>query len=273
MLKRIGVNTKSARFELRRFGSLLGKDDRILLHRVADRLVGHFRNRLQQVLQPYVFERRIDAHDDTVHVERLRMRQSDLLTGRWINGGLRARRHGIDQKVDSFLVRVALGRFFGQRVQHLRQRHAVEKRFVQNDAIQLVLDRLSSGACVQQIRGRKRIGRRQSFALARARGVAGFLDQSQIIEGGLVFGILLRRLFQPGFRLVDPPHFVEHFAVLDQRRSVGLQPMVLSDRGAEIGWARFGGRSIPRIAFERAIGVGRAERIAASHSRLCNQGH
>src|SRR2546426_9396586 len=57
-------------FRSRRFGSLLGKDDRILLHRVADRFVGHFRNRLQQVPQPYVFERRIDAHDDTVHVER-----------------------------------------------------------------------------------------------------------------------------------------------------------------------------------------------------------
>ena len=96
---------------------------------------------------------------------------------------------------------------------------------------------------MHQIGCRKRVGRRQSlalnrrqprvfdldglvlhgnFALARALSVAGLLDQSQIIEGRLIIGILFGRLFQPGFRLVGSSHFVEHFAVLHQRGGVDL---------------------------------------------------
>ena len=120
----------------------------------------------------------------------------------------------------------------------MRQSHAVEKRFVQEDSIQFVLYRLSSGAGVHQIGGGKRIGHRQSFALnrrkpgpldldrfvlhrdfarARALRVAGFLDQSQIIERHCIVRVLRRGLFQFGFGLLHPAHFVEHFAVLRQR--------------------------------------------------------
>ena len=120
----------------------------------------------------------------------------------------------------------------------MRQSHAVEERFVQKDSIQLVLYRLSSGAGVNEIGRGKRIGRRQSFALNRrkpgpldfdrfvlhrdfpragALRVAGLLDQSQIIESHGIVRILRDGLFQFGFGLLHPAHFVEHFAVLCQR--------------------------------------------------------
>ena len=164
LLKRIGVNTKSARFELRRFGSLLGKDHRVLLDGVADGFVRHADDRLQQIRQPHVFERRIDPDDDAVHVQRFRRRQRNGLTGVRIDGDLRSRRRdvGIDQEIDALLIRVTFRCLFREELQNLRQRHAIEKRLVQDDSVQFVSYRLSSGAGVRQIGGRKRIG--QSFA-------------------------------------------------------------------------------------------------------------
>ena len=114
MHKRVRIDTVGACLQGGHVGCFLGKDDRELLDRVSDWLVGDLRDCLEQMFEADIFERRIDPDDDAVHIGRLAGWHDDGLTGVRIYGCGLSRCHHIriDQEVDSFLVRIAFDGLF-----------------------------------------------------------------------------------------------------------------------------------------------------------------
>ena len=162
--ERVRVNLENAGFELHaQIGRLLGKDDRVFLDGIANRLVRNPRDRLEHIPEPHITNCRSDPDDHAAHVHRIRLLRRNHLSRRRINQG---RSPGndhvrVDQEVDSLLVRITFTGDGPQIIEHVRQRQAIKLNLVQYDAMEFGLDRLSARPGIGQVRGGKWIRARE----------------------------------------------------------------------------------------------------------------
>ena len=146
--KCLWIKSEDARFEALSVGRFLRKDDGVFRDSVSDRFVSAIDNCLDGIAQPHVLQRWIDAHCDSVHVQRLRRRRGKHLTGvRIDHGPLRRSNHiRMKEKIYPCSVRVPIARFLRKPLNGLQQPHVVEPELRQYDPIQLGLNCLAAGA-------------------------------------------------------------------------------------------------------------------------------